>query len=263
VATLVRRAVDFWNAGKELRARYGLLGGTQLALQFRQAYVAERGTQIHLSVPGLAHPIALRAGTTDVSVAREHLLQLPLDIPLEADPQVIIDAGANIGMASVYLANRYPRARILALEVEQSNFELLRQNTRLLPNVVPLRRALWSETGHVRILNPRGDSWGFRVASANPDDPGAIECQDVGSLLTEFSVSHVDLIKIDIEGSELAVLSAADLSWLDRVGVLAVELHDRLRPGCTVALDRALEGRPHRREVCGEYVVIRFGAGAA
>jgi len=211
-----------------------------------------------VSIPGLPHPILLRAGTTDVRVARELLLQRPLDIRLDTDPRLIIDAGANIGMASVYLANRYPRARILALEVEEANFELLRENVQLLPNVAPLRRGLWSGRGHVRILNPRGASWGFRVAAAGPDDPGAIECVDVGSLLEEFSASHIDLLKIDIEGSELAVLSSPDLSWLDRVGVLALELHDRLRPGCTEALERALAGRPHRRETCGEYTVIRF-----
>jgi FkbM family methyltransferase len=215
-----------------------------------------------VSVPGLLHPIVLRAGTTDVRVARELLLERPLDIPLDTDPRLIIDAGANIGMASVYLANRYRRARILALEVEESNFELLRENVRLLPNVVPLRRGLWSGRGHVRILNPGGAAWGFRVASAESDDPGAIECVDVGSLLEEFSASHIDLIKIDIEGSELAVLSSADLTWLNKVGVLALELHDRLRPGCTEALQQALVGRPHRRETYGEYTVIRFAPGA-
>lgn len=45
----------------------------------------------------------------------------------------IIDAGANIGLTSVYLANRFPNARILALEVDQQNFELLAENARPYP----------------------------------------------------------------------------------------------------------------------------------
>ena len=40
--------------------------------------------------------------------------------------------------------------------------------------------------------------------------------------------------------------------------VLAIELHDRLQPGCTAALDSVLEGQDFTEEQQGEYRVIRF-----
>jgi hypothetical protein len=49
----------------------------------------------------------------------------------------------------------------------------------------------------------------------------------------------VGLVKIDIEGAELDVFSA-DTTWLHRVDALAVELHDRYRPGCTAAVETAV-----------------------
>lgn len=42
-----------------------------------------------------------------------------------ADPKLIIDAGANVGYSSVYFAKMYPRAKAIAFEVEQSNFDML------------------------------------------------------------------------------------------------------------------------------------------
>ena len=42
---------------------------------------------------------------------------------------VIIDAGANIGFASVFYKNKFPNSRIVALEPEKENFNWLKKNT--------------------------------------------------------------------------------------------------------------------------------------
>ena len=61
-------------------------------------------------------------------------------------PQVIVDAGANIGLASILFANRYPQAKILAIEPEHDNFNLLADNVRSYDNIVPLQAALGART---------------------------------------------------------------------------------------------------------------------
>jgi hypothetical protein len=60
---------------------------------------------------------------------------------------------------------------------------------------------------------------------------------------------------MDIEGSEVEVLNDAQ-PWMDAVKVIIIELHDRFRPGCAEALERALGGRRYERSHSGESIVI-------
>lgn len=197
-------------------------------------------------------PVLIRFGTSDVPVldqvfrARQYSAQLP------EDPTTIVDAGAHIGLAAVYFAITFPEAQIFALEPDPGNFELLRRNTRELPAVVPIHGALHGETGYVKIVNPTDENWMYRVAGASRDDPGAVPALTVPELLDGSATGHIDLLKLDIEGAEIDVLSAAD-EWIDRVETIAIELHDRYRPGCTEAFERVAPNFPNRTEV-GEVI---------
>ena len=42
--------------------------------------------------------------------------------------QLYIDAGANIGLTSIYFANKFPNAKIVALEPEIDNYIILQKN---------------------------------------------------------------------------------------------------------------------------------------
>jgi hypothetical protein len=57
----------------------------------------------------------------------------------------------DIGLASVYLANRFPNAQILALEVDAQNFELLVKNTLAYPQIKPLPKGLWNHRAKLAI----------------------------------------------------------------------------------------------------------------
>lgn len=58
----------------------------------------------------------------------------------------------------------------------------------------------------------------------------------VKEVAQEFEHFHIDLLKLDIEGAEKEVFLHGSEEWLDQVDVIAVELHDRLEPGCRAAL---------------------------
>jgi hypothetical protein len=86
-----------------------------------------------------------------------------------------------------------------------------------------------------------------------------VEAVDVPSLLDGSGAARIDLLKLDIEGAELEVLRDGADRWIDRVETLFVELHDRFRPGCSEALERAVARRGFARARAGEYDVLRRG----
>ena len=182
-------------------------------------------------------PVYLRLRTSDVSIFRTVLRDSEYDLGLDISPRVIVDVGANIGMASIFFAIKYPKARIIAIEPEESNFNLLVKNTRPYRNITAIRAALWNSDGEVSIGLPAPDSyekWGFQTGIPGEGKARAVTMQ---TLLDELGVETIDLLKIDIEGAEKEVFEACN--WMERVGVLVIELHDRLKPGCRKALESA------------------------
>ena len=246
----------FLAASRRSRARFGQVHGTLFWLQVRQGSKRPIGREFAVRAPGFRHPLLLRAGTSDLEVLQQIIVNGEADFDLGDNPQFIVDAGANIGLTCVAFARRYPSARIVALEVDENNYALLRRNVCHYPNITPRRAALWSHAEFVRIRNPAAEAWAFQVERASADDPGAIPTTTVWQLMEEFGAAEVGLLKLDIEGSEREVLAEGDTAWIERTRTLAVELHDRFRPGCAEALRTLLSGRPHRRITQGEYEVV-------
>ena len=58
------------------------------------------------------------------------------------------------GFASIYFANKYPGAKIIAIEPEQSNFELLKDNIAPYPNIIPIQAALWHKNEEINLIDP-------------------------------------------------------------------------------------------------------------
>src|SRR5262249_53915490 len=80
---------------------------------------------------------------------------------------LIIDAGANIGASAVHFACSFPKARIVAIESEKANYDLLLANTRDLA-VDHMLAALASSASMVELVDPGLGSWAFRTATTGP-----------------------------------------------------------------------------------------------
>src|SRR5579863_2728165 len=82
-----------------------------------------RGQGVAVTLPFLRHPVRLRPGTSDVEVLWDVFARDTYRIPFRTPrgPSVIVDAGANIGITSIYFSSLYPRARVIAIEPEPSN----------------------------------------------------------------------------------------------------------------------------------------------
>ena len=159
--------------------------------------------------PQANHPTLLRVPSTDVATYQQIFQSEEYRFEVGRPPRTIVDAGANVGLASVYFANRYPEARIYAVEPETGNFQLLEKNVAQYPNVVAVHAALWDQDTEISLVDPGlGDS-GFitRQSAENVQAPGReshkIRGMTVSSLMAEFDIEHIDILKIDIEGAEL------------------------------------------------------------
>jgi FkbM family methyltransferase len=215
---------------------YSLFGPRGVAL-VAKARVLGRSIEVPVSISGVEFPVYIRLRTTDVSLLSEMLHGAEYDLDLPSSPRVIVDAGANIGLTSIFYANKYPQARVLAIEPELSNFKMLKKNTALYANITCIRAALWKNDTTVTIADSGLGHWGFQAVEEK-DSGQAGSCQveaiSVDSLMARFAVGYIDLLRVDIEGAEQEVFENAS-RWIDNVGVIAIELHDRLRAGCSRA----------------------------
>lgn len=76
-------------------------------------------------------PFAMRKNHIDEDIFKSVLVEEEYGyLRFAEEPSVIIDAGANIGTASVYFANKYPKAKIYAIEPAADNYEILCLNAK-------------------------------------------------------------------------------------------------------------------------------------
>lgn len=231
------RGVTVTLEGRALRS-YSVLGVHGFArLLASKLHVIGNATEFEVYPPGARHPVRLRAGTSDIATFMQIFHDLEYQLPEVASATTIVDAGANIGLSAIFFAYRYPGATIVAIEPEQSNFQLLEQNVAPYRAIVPLRAALWRCDGTIDVADSGEGKWGFRVGQGHdgsdvPFTGQRVEALTVASVMERFSFCHIDILKMDIEGAEKEVLDGAPC-WLSKVGALAVELHDRFKPGCS------------------------------
>lgn len=218
---------------------FGTLTGVRLMLTEK---ISPPGTHVAVSCPSGRHPLHLRMHTADIPTFMQIFVDQEYAVDPTRPPDVIVDAGAYIGLSTIFFARRYPQARILAIEPEPGNFALLARNTEPYPQVTCLHKALWHTPSTLRIRDPGVGTWGYQTR-ADADSGVLVDTVTLDQLMADFGLPSIDLLKIDIEGAEREVFTAPG-AWLERVGMIAIELHDSLVPGCSSAVERATRTFP-------------------
>ena len=135
-------------------------------------------------------------------LAEVFLLDQYDDSPRE--PRGILDLGAHIGASALFLRRRYPDARIVCVEASPTLLPILRHNTAGL-GVEVMHAAVAAESGTATFYESR-ESWTGSVArSAIADEPVSVPTVTLDALLPD----DIDLVKMDIEGSEFEIVPAA------------------------------------------------------
>lgn len=142
------------------------------------------------------------------------------------DTPTIIDCGGNIGLSVIAFKQRYPHARVLTFEADPALAEILAQNVKALKlsDVTVEAKAVGGENGEVTFL-PDGAVGGHVVES-----DGATTSTKVVRVpmvrLSDWIDGPVDLLKMDIEGSEFEVIAELSRSGkLAQVKTVICEMH--------------------------------------
>jgi FkbM family methyltransferase len=154
----------------------------------------------------------------------------------------ILDCGANIGLATLAFKRQYPRARVTAFEADPVIAAVLERNlTRNgAGDVERVAAAVWIADGTVEFSAEGSDSGAIGEVPGLPSRRIVVPAVRLRDWLVR---EPIDLLKIDIEGAELAVLQDCE-DALGQVKAIHVEVHDlapgrRLLPACLTLLERA------------------------
>jgi FkbM family methyltransferase len=212
------------------------------------AGLPRRGKPVSVRLAG--KPVWLRPWTSDYNAYQQVFREQEYaGVEGIGDLRIIIDCGANIGLASIYFLNRFPECTVLAVEPDPENVLICRHNLQPYGGRAKVvRGAVWSDRGRLTVIPSRfglAEKWSMQVRPFQSGDPEqtAVDAFDVPSLMACTQVGQVDLLKIDIERSELVLFSSSTEQWLPRVRNLVIELHDE---ECSRAFFSALEPYDYR-----------------
>lgn len=191
---------------------------------------------------GLTHAygLTIRPHTTDLWTVME-TFERQVYLPLCSRPEakIIVDLGANIGDSAVYFSQRYPQAIIIAVECDDSNFQLLLNNVKSYTNIIPINAAIWGETQKLSLESGAGKNAPYVSDQETVGPSKTVNGLTMASMMKTHQIDRIDILKIDIEGAEKNLFEH-DCSWLATVHTIGIEFHDWRVKGCTTAFFAAL-----------------------
>jgi FkbM family methyltransferase len=195
-----------------------------------------------MRVPGVGQ-VHLRPATSDLATFREIFVNGEYDFERhglyptlkgaydqmlsEGRVPVILDAGANVGLASLYLSRYFPKAKFVLVEANTASATIARLNAPEQGDWEIHEVALWDRSGNVSLKSSL-DETTREVAEAEEDAPNdIIEARTAAEILGPRAADLL-IVKMDIEGAEIKVLSflPGDADWLANKPMVMIEPHD-------------------------------------
>lgn len=225
-----------WVRGKAYRAgealnlvfRFAADAQTRRALIHIYASLSDREryddiVTLQLRLNGQVFPFRMRI--SDIFILGEilHEQQYRLTSILPKRP-TIVDLGANIGASVVWFLSLYPDAIIHSFEPAKDNLEFLEANINGRDNVILERAAIGDVSGDA-ILH-HGEFGGMHSLLIDGDGE-KVPLYSLADYMEQKQLERIDLLKLDIEGSELDALKGLGERIRD-VDVIIGEVHEAL-----------------------------------
>jgi FkbM family methyltransferase len=179
--------------------------------------------------------------------------------------RVIVDAGANIGLFTCFAASRAPQVKVHAIEPFPATFDRLVASVRSngLESRVTCHRTALSSTAGVSTMSAAAEASQMFHLERGGGAGVAVPTTTLSALLEGIDAAAVDLLKMDIEGSEYDVLLATPVDVLARIRRVDLEFHKAPSPERTPgALVRHLSASGFRlrepADADAEYGMLHF-----
>jgi FkbM family methyltransferase len=208
-------------------------------------------------VSRLKYPFSMRDNAYDFATFEEVILRETYNVPMDFTPRYIIDGGGNIGLTAAYFATRFPEASIITLEPDRDNFSLLQKNTSPYKNIITLNSGLWWRSAELIVKDTGLGNNGFVVEEVEQKTSDSVPALSIEDIMLQQGWNHIDMVKLDVEGSEKEIFSSGYQNWLPKTRVLIVEVHDRMKKGCSKSLLNAVNSFNFSMEIAGENLVFR------
>ena len=192
-----------------------------------------------------------------IIIKEEYKIVIDLFKKFNIIPKNIIDAGANIGLTSIYFTHYFPKTSILSIEPSKSTFQDLNENINAnqFTNIKVINKGLWNKETLLKADYSFRDrqSWAFRLVETTDHNHALFETTTIPSLINNFNLTTIDFLKIDIEGGEKQVFSGENHDWLDLVSVIAIEIHDEFK--CKESIENILMKKGFEISYSGELTI--------
>lgn len=205
--------------------------------QIENLFFKKKSTDTGYFLVGNGLKIFIRHNTSDEAVFQQVFIRKEYDGVVnllkinKIEVNNIIDAGANIGMASLVFSSAFPKAEIISIEPDIDNFESLVLNT-IDHNIEPINKAVWNCLTQLEITrNFRdGQAWSIQtkeIINTVSSKTNLINTTTFPLIMKYKNWNCIDLLKIDIEGAEQYIFSDEfDMSYLSCTKCIAIEIHD-------------------------------------
>ena len=231
-----------------LLKRFGWIDGLKL---YRHIKSGSRGP---VTINKLKFPLFFRGIASDVFMFEQIFIEGQYDIEVPFIPKCILDLGANIGLASVLFANRFPDAKIFAVEPDTGNYETARKNLAPYANVTLVKGAVWHVSENINLIDSGHGEAAYMVK------PGIgknmIRAYTIEEIMGIINADSIDILKIDIEGAEKEIFETGSEAWAPVTKLIIVETHDRYKKGSSKAVFNSIGSYDFSLELSGENLVL-------
>lgn len=170
-------------------------------------------------VPCLNYNVRITDGPNFYMQYKDEFINRIYNFNAQRPDPLIIDGGSNMGISILHFKHIYPQARIIGFEPDPSIFHLLSENMLInkIDDVRLINAGLAAEDGECG-FTPDGQAGGQLSSSGQV----LVKMERLSKYLGE----PVDFLKLNIEGTELDVLTeAATVGCLRNVRELVLEYH--------------------------------------